>query len=96
MLLEEAHGLQLTPTKWLCPNRQPAGTTETWTSQLCPRKSTSQNQFAFTHKKLKSKSNWEDRVLAVSKWKNLVSQPVGSVFQKGDLPDFVERFLIHL
>lgn len=96
MLLEEAHGLQMTPTKWLCPNRQPAGTTATQTSQFCPRKSTSQNQFAFTHKKLKPKPNWEDRVLAVGKWKNAAGHPVRSVFQKGDPPDFVERFLIHL
>lgn len=85
MLLEEIHGLQLSPTKRLCPKRQTAGTTATWTSQIRPLHCTSQNQLVFTHKKLKGKPNWEDRVLAVRKWKNPAGHPVGSVFQKGDL-----------
>lgn len=85
MLLEEVHGLQLIPTKILCPNRQTAGTTATGMSQICPLNCTSHSQLAFTHKKLKAKPSWEDRVLALSKWKNLAGHPAGSVFQKGDL-----------
>lgn len=60
MLLEDVHGLQLTPTKRLCPNKQTAGSTATWTSQICPLESTSQNQFAFTHQKLKPQLHWEE------------------------------------
>lgn len=67
MLLREVHGLQLTPTKRLCPNRQTAGTAATRISQICPLKGTSQNQFALAHKKIKLKPNWEDRALAVNK-----------------------------
>lgn len=92
MFRKEVRGLQLAPTKWLSPKRKTSGsiathTVKTWTSYPPPSgpRSINQNPFAFAHKKLKTKPNWEDRVLVVSKWKNLASHPVGSVFQKEDL-----------
>lgn len=92
MFRKAVRGLQLAPTKWLSPNRKTSGsiatrTVQIWTSYPPPSglRSISQNPFAFTQKKLKTKPNWQDRVVVVSKWKNLAGHPVGSVFQKEDL-----------
>lgn len=100
MLHKEVLGLQLAPTKWLYPNRHTSGSIATHTvitraSQISYFSSLT---FAFTYKKIKTKPNWEDRVLAISKWKNLAGQPFGSVFQRktwnfcNNREVFVERF----